>query len=144
MDYATTPLWLGSGPSSGKPGLTVIHDAAAWDRVRTALGAEYAAKLAGVTPDWDASVLLFARSGATAPETRLRVARLTRSADVVTVEVALAVDSPSGMSLPTLVQPWLLAAAPRAAFAGAPEVRLVSSGAAASPDAVTHERTPDP
>ncbi len=153
--YEAKERGFGFAPPSGRHGLpsvTIVHDAAAWARVRAALQkdevdvdsaeAAAAAEGGGGEPiDWGKRVLLVVFAGTSSgTDQRPFLERLAREGDRVLVDVAWKED-PEGAPVDALYEPWLVADAPAEPFSGEPEVELRVQGQE-SPGTVAHERGP--
>jgi hypothetical protein len=127
---------FGSPPGSPRtPSLVVVHGAAAWARL-----AARDVSLPGLVPaefDWSRKLVLWVKTSADGgADVEPVITELSREGDRVRVQVETRLR-PDAEGLDSLLQPWLFAAAPRAAFEGKPEIELEVRGQGRG--TVTHE-----
>lgn len=117
------------------PSLVVVRGPRAWERL-----AAQDVSLPGLLPagfDWSTRLLLFVKTSAEGGgNTEPVIVELSREGDRVRVVVE-ARAKPDAPVFDVFSQPWLFAAAPRAAFEGKPEIELEVRGQPRG--TVTHE-----
>jgi hypothetical protein len=138
MNHPVQTLASGFGPpSEAGPSLTVVHSAAAWERVRKAYDT---LQKPGVAKDvnWKRHVLMLVRSAVQGGhDVKPTVTRVAREGGRVEIRVEDRL-LPDAQGLDVEAQPWALARTAVEAFQGDPEIALIYKGQPAA--AVRHER----
>jgi hypothetical protein len=140
MEFKTRTLLTRYGPPpSGQPEptLTIFHNKAAWDGfAKSHNGAQES--LVRLAIDWPASVVLLVQTGTEGGMDLFpSIAAFSRERDVVDIRIEM-VPNPDAQMADVVVQPWLIAEAPKGAFAGTPEIRFAVKGQ--SGGKVVHQR----